>query len=197
LRALLRKGLSETAGRWPSVRKAYAWVQRAAEVLKNPEAESGGAVQKRLEAVVEEMSSAAPTVGKLRGAIQHFVKVTKSYWAGLFHCYEVKEVPRTNNDLEHLFGSHRYHERRASGRKVGSPSVVLRGSVRIVAAAATRLGSVPSEQLAPADIQAWRTLRGELDQRRQARTLRRRFRRNPDAYLGLLEQKLLKSTLPT
>ena len=23
------------------------------------------------------------------------------------------DLPRTNNDLEHLFGSHRYHERRA------------------------------------------------------------------------------------
>lgn len=189
--------MSETAGRWPGVRKAYGWVHRAAEVLKNPEGARGAAVQERLEEVVEEMSGAAPTVGKLRGAINHFVKVTKSYWAGLFPCYEVADVPRTNNDLEHVFGSHRYHERRASGRKVGSPSGVLRGSVRIVAAAATRLGSVQGEQLAPADIQAWRTLRGELDQRRQARTLRRRFRRNPDTYLSLLEQKLLKPILPT
>lgn len=189
--------MSETAGRWPGVRKAYGWVHRAAEVLKNPEGARGAAVQERLEEVVEEMSGAAPTVGKLRGAINHFVKVTKSYWAGLFPCSEVADVPRTNNDLEHVFGSQRYHERRASGRKVGSPSGVLRGSVRIVAAAATRLGSVQGEQLAPADIQAWRTLRGELDQRRQARTLRRRFRRNPDTYLSLLEQKLLKPILPT
>jgi hypothetical protein len=40
---------------------------------------------------------------------------------------------------EPLFGSHRYHERRASGRKQGSPGLVARGSVRGVASLATRL----------------------------------------------------------
>src|SRR5204863_5235243 len=57
--------------------------------------------------------------------LQRFVKVTKSYWPGLFACYGSKDIPRTNNDLEHLFGSHRYHERRASGRKRASPGLVV------------------------------------------------------------------------
>ena len=47
--------------------------------------------------------------------LRHFVRVTRSYRPGLFGCYQVADLPRTNNDLEHLFGSHRYHERRASG----------------------------------------------------------------------------------
>jgi len=49
------------------------------------------------------------------------VRWLRSYWPGLFHCYDVPELPRTDNDLEQLLGSHRYHERRASGRKVASP----------------------------------------------------------------------------
>ncbi len=35
--------------------------------------------------------------------------VTKSYWPGLFACYGSADIPRTNNDLEHLFGSGRSH----------------------------------------------------------------------------------------
>ena len=42
--------------------------------------------------------------------MKQFVKVTRSYWPGLFACYESSDLPRTNNDLEHTFGSHRYHE---------------------------------------------------------------------------------------
>ena len=56
----------------------------------------------------------------MSGALGRFRKVTRSYWSGLFHCYDVADLPRTNNDLEQLFGAHRYHERRSSGRKVYS-----------------------------------------------------------------------------
>src|SRR5262249_37190940 len=77
--------------------------------------------------------------GGLREWRGHFVKVRKSYGAGLFPCYDVADVPRTNNALEQLFGSHRYHERRSSGRKAASPGLVIRGAVRVVAGVATRL----------------------------------------------------------
>lgn len=54
-------------------------------------------------------------------------------------CYEVADVPRTNYDLEHYFGTARHLERRATGRKAASPAMVVRGAVRVVAAVATQL----------------------------------------------------------
>ena len=126
----------------------------------------------------------------------HFLKVTASYWPGLFHCCDVPGLPRTNNDLEHLFGSNRHHERRCTGRKAASPAMVLRGPVRLVAATATRLRTFAADAIAPADVAAWRGLRAELDGRRDARKQRCRFRRDPDGYLDQLEQQLLKPTLP-
>ena len=42
----------------------------------------------------------------------------------------------------------------------------------------------------------WSDLRGRLDQRRHARTLRTRFRRDPAAYLAALEQQACQPTLP-
>ena len=123
--------------------------------------------------------------------------MTRSYWSGLFHCYDVADLPRTDNDLEQLFGSHRYHERRCSGRKVASPGLVVRGSVRLPAAVATRLrGEVHGEDLVPSDPQAWRKLRAGLERRQAVRAQGRRFRRDPAGYLQELEDALIKETLP-
>jgi len=127
----------------------------------------------------------------------HFRKVTRSYWAGLFRCYDVTDLPRTNNDLERLFGSYRYHERRCSGRKAACPGTVVRGSVRLVAAAATRLRSIDAAGLIPADLKRWHDLRGSLERRQAVRTLGRRFRRDPVAYLKSLEDVLINQALPT
>jgi hypothetical protein len=154
-------------------------------------------MRRRYAGLLGAMQRAAATKGPLQAALRHFLKVTKSYWPGLFHCYDHAELPRTNNDLEHLFGSYRYHERRSSGRKCASSATVLRGAVRILAATATRIRPVAGRDLAPAAPAAWMSLRRELDRRRHTRTLGRRFRRRPERYLRGLERLLLgKSTLP-
>ena len=106
------------------------------------------------------------------------------------------DLPRTNNDLEQYFGSARYHERRATGRKVASPGVVVRGAVRVVASVATRLHHFCAADLQPTDVVRWYTLRDELETRQQSRRAQFRFRRAPDAYLATLEHKLLQLSLP-
>ena len=105
-------------------------------------------------------------------------------------------LPRTNNDLEQFFGRHRYHERRASGRKGASPALVLRGAARVVAAAATRQRVYTAKELSEVNRAEWKRLRGELETRRQRRTERTRCRRDPQAFLSQLEEKLLQPVLP-
>src|SRR3990170_8973265 len=104
------------------------------------------------------MARRAPRAGELKSAIQHFLKVTDSYMPGLFHCYHVPDLPRTNNALEQLFGSTRHHERRCTGRKAASPSLVLRGSVRIIAGLGTRGQCFQGRELAPQKIDQWHSL---------------------------------------
>jgi hypothetical protein len=117
--------------------------------------------------------------GAAGGAAAHFVRVSRSYWPGLFPCYEVAGLPRTNNYLEQFFGAHRYHERRASGRKGASPALVLRGQARLLAAAATRQRDFSAAELSRADRGRCEQLRRQLGARRQRRVQRRRFRRDP------------------
>jgi hypothetical protein len=181
---------------WPPVRLAYRYVRRVARLLKNRAGRPGEVVRRRLRRLLAEMRRQASSAEGLPGAMGHFAKVTASYEPGLFACYDVAGLPRTNNDLEHLFGRHRYHERRASGRKVASPGLVVRGGVRLVAGALTRLGEVSGAELAPAELSEWRSLREQLRRRQDARVQGRRFRRDAQAYLRNLEKKIPKSRLP-
>jgi hypothetical protein len=78
----------------------------------------------------------------------------------------------------------------------GPPGLVRRGSVRLVACAATRLRPFASEELVPETVRAWHELRHTLETRRHQRTQRRHFRRDPASYLATLEADLLKLILP-
>ena len=196
LRGVLEKGLSGTAGMWPDVEMGFGWLRRAATILGNAAGEDAGTVRRRYGGLLGAMSRQKAKCGNLGEAIAKFLRVSRSYWGGLFWCYEVVELPRTNNDLEQFFGSYRYHERRCSGRKVACPGTVVRGRVRLVSAAASRLRSVSVEDVIPSDVSAWRALRAELEKRQATRTLGRRFRQKPDAYLQTLEQAAIKNVLP-
>jgi Transposase, Mutator family len=199
LRQLLHRGLEETAALWPPVRAAYRWVKRVAKVLANEAQRPAQEVRGRLSRILGDLRRAAAETAaqEQRERLQHFVKVSKSYWRGLFACYGSPEIPRTNNDLEHLFGSHRYHERRASGRKVASPGLVVLGSVRVLAGLATRLRPEEGLQLPPGYVERWRQQRAELEKRREARRQQRRFRRAPVAYLHKLEEMATQLSLPS
>ena len=188
--------MTATAPLWPDIRVAYRWGHRAAHVLSNEAQHPGAAVKRRLQGLLGAMARHRAAAGTLAPSLVHFLRVSRSYWPGLFHCYEVPELPRTNNDLEQAFGTHRYHERRATGRNGASPALVLSGSIRLVAAAATRLRAFSAWEITPENLDAWQTLRHELATRRQHRTLRRRFRRDPASYLAQLEADLLKLSLP-
>jgi len=181
---------------WPDVRAAFGWVHRAAAILRNKKGLDAAGVRRRYRGLIAAIARHRRAAGRLAEEFAHFLKVTRSYWSGLFRCYEVESLPRTNNELEQFFGSYRYRERRCSGRKVACPGTVVRGSVRLVAAAATRLRMIETADLVPTDQEAWRELRGSLERRRAVRTLGRRFRRDPVAYLRSLEETLIKQALP-
>ena len=175
---------------------AFGWVHRAAAILRNKKGLDAAGVRRRYRGLIAAIARHRRAAGRLTEEFAHFLKVTRSYWSGLFRCYEVEGLPRTDNELEQSFGSYRHHERRCSGRKVACPGTVVRGSVRLVAAAATRLRPIDTTDLVPSDLQAWRDLRGSLERRQAVRTLGRRFRRDPVAYLKSLEDSLINQTLP-
>ena len=196
MQSVLRRGLSDTASLWPPISRAFGWVHRAAHILNNDAGGSSTQVRQQFSGLLGAMSRWRAYAGDLACAVTHFMTVSQSYWPGLFHCYAIADLPRTNNDLEHLFGSFRYQERRASGRKVAAPSLVVRGPARLIAAVATGQRTFSAADLAQCDVQGWRALRESLDKRQQSRVSQRRFRRDSAGYLESLEARLVKLILP-
>jgi hypothetical protein len=196
LQGLLARGLRDTADLWPDVRVGYHWGHQAAPILSHQDQREALTVQRRLGGLLGAMTRHQAAAGTLAPALQHFRKVTRRYWPGLFACSTVPELPRPNNDLAQFFGAYRSHDRRTTGRKVASPGLVLNGSVGVMAAAATRLHTYSAAELAPENVSAWQELRQARETRRQQRTLRRRFRRDPASYLAKLEANLLQLILP-
>jgi hypothetical protein len=198
LLALLHSGLQATASLWPPIQTGYALVHHAAHLLANHDDLEGAAVRQvyQDEVLTPWRAHEAPD-DPLAVAAATFAKVSASSWPDLFHCYDVPALPRTNNDLEQYFGAARHLERRATGRKMASPALVVRGAVRVVALLAARERPFSPADLRPRDVAAWKALRQRIAVRHEARRLQARFRRDPAAYLAGLEETLLKPVLPS
>jgi len=87
-----------------------------------------------LEPAATQPLSAAHVAGQLRGYLdtvrqwpkgtptvyafgRHLDTVSRSYWPGLFHCYDVPGLPRTNNELESCFRDTGRRLLRTTGQK--------------------------------------------------------------------------------
>lgn len=193
---IVKGGLERTASLWPDVRRAYRWVHAAAHLLSNKAKRTAEQVETRYDRLLKAWTERRDQAGSLAEAIDRFLKVTESYRPGLFHCYRIPDLPRTNNALEQFFGACRLHERRATGRKTASPTLVLRGSVRVVAAALTRLAPLTIDDLAAVTPTQRCDIQARLKRQHHARLLRHRFRRNPDAFLADLERLASRAALP-
>src|SRR5437763_10880129 len=155
---MLTRALQRTAGLWPPIKDAYALVYQAAHILANHEQQTGAQVRETYLAWVKTMQEQKASLGTLSTTIDHFVEKTANFAPGLFHCYDVPDLPRTNNDLEHCFGVARSHERRATGRRGAVPGLVVRGSVRLIAALVSIREDLLAADLPPSNYQRWREL---------------------------------------
>jgi hypothetical protein len=190
------KGLCATEAVWEPLEQVYGWVHQLAQVLDDATVMSVEERQLRFTVILLHMQEHAAQLGKpWQQAIAHFLKVTASYAPHVFFCYQIPDLPRTNNDLEQSFGQVRAHERRATGRRGALPGLVVHGAVRVQAALATRLHPFTANELAPHDLQAWRDVRAQVSYRQEGRRKQWRFRHDPTAYLAALEAQLLKTSL--
>jgi hypothetical protein len=59
--------------------------------------------------------------------IEHIIRRTQDWAPGLFFCYEIPAIPRTNNDLEQYNGTLKRHQRRVTGRKETADYITRHG----------------------------------------------------------------------
>ena len=175
---------------------AHGWLDEAVPILANPDGADSATVQARDAVLLADIQTEAAPPPDLRRMAAEFAKVTASYGTLLFPCYDVAGLPRTDNDLEHLFGGVRHQLRRATGQKNAPASLVVCGATRLPAAVASRTHHFTAADLVPPNLERWRAKRTLLERRRLPRILGRRFRQAPEAYLQQLEERLVKLSLP-
>jgi hypothetical protein len=115
----LRAALSPFSQPYEDIQQGAAWLHDIAYILEPSAASprSADLVARQLRGyldTVRDRPNLSPG-GARFGA--HLDKVSRSYWSGLFHCYNMPGLPRTNNELESGFRDTTHRLLRTTGQK--------------------------------------------------------------------------------
>src|SRR4029434_4070259 len=101
----LQSALTPMAETYHALHQGAAWLHDIAYILEPCPTQPMSAAQvagqlRRYLDTVRQWPDVTPT---LYAFGCHLTKVSQNYWPGLFHCYDVPGLPRTNNALESHF----------------------------------------------------------------------------------------------
>ena len=134
LSAGLQTALTPLAGEYRELRQGETWLRDIASLLEPSDAspttglpaparalraggQAGAQVACQLRAYLDDLLTLPDLSPSLDAFRCHLDKVSTSYWPGLFHCYDVAGLPRTNNDLESHFRDTQRRLLRTTGQK--------------------------------------------------------------------------------
>jgi hypothetical protein len=116
--------------------------------------------------------------------------VLRRLGAGLYHCYDVSGLPRTNNAMEPFYRQLKAGERRATGHRRSATFVVRYGGFAVYAAAACTCSEREiHQQLATVSAHSGHRARTQLRAIQERQTQMHRFHLHPDRYLSSLEAR--------
>jgi hypothetical protein len=115
----LQSALSPFAETYQALQQGAAWLRDIAYILEptGPQPCKGEQVATQLRGYLDTLRP-RPDVTPTLGAFGHHLDtVSRSYWPGLFHCYDVPGLPRTNNEIESWFRDTSRYLLRTTGQK--------------------------------------------------------------------------------
>jgi hypothetical protein len=115
----LKSALSPFVQPYQDLQQGAAWLHDIAYILEPSAASPRAAdlVARQLRGYLDTVRvrpDLSPSMARF-GA--HLDQVSRSYWPGLFHCYDVPGLPRTNNELESGFRDTTHRLLRTTGQK--------------------------------------------------------------------------------
>jgi hypothetical protein len=114
----LQSALSPLDQTYQEVQQGAAWLHDIAYILEpTPAARSAEQVATQLRGYLDTVRSRPDLPPSVQQVGAHLDKVSRSYWPGLFHCYDVPGLPRTNNELESRFRDTSRRLLRTTGQK--------------------------------------------------------------------------------
>lgn len=114
----LQAALSPFVQTYHDIQQGAAWLRDIASILEPPAVpRSPQRVARQLRSYLDIVLRFPTMTPTLKRVGRHLDKVSRSYWSGLFHCYEVPGLPRTNNELESRFRDTARRLLRTTGQK--------------------------------------------------------------------------------
>lgn len=128
LRHGLQTALQSAQASYAILRQAADWLEHIAYLLDpdHKPTRSGNQVRQELFAYLDEIRATRFSDPLLRSSFLILQKTTHSYAPGLFHCYDVPGLPRTNNDRESDFRDLGRRLLRTTGQKGLSLRIIQR-----------------------------------------------------------------------
>jgi mutator family transposase len=115
----LQAALAPFAETYQTLHQGAAWLHDIAYILE-PVATypcNAAEVARQLRAYLDTVQRPPQIPPTFEAFGRHLDAVSRSYWSGLFHCYEVPGLPRTNNELESHFRETRRRLLRTTGQQ--------------------------------------------------------------------------------
>ena len=175
------------------LRQAADWLAQIADLLDPTEKSSRSAaqVQQTLFAYLEQIKIISNSKPGLQPFFRTIQKTTLSYAPGLFHCYDMPDLPRTNNDRESDFRDLNRRLLRTTGQKGLTRRILQRsGAWELLHRPASLKDTILAfNHVAPQDF---------MDERQRLRQHRDRFRlhtrsaKQSGLQLANLEQRWAK-----
>jgi len=176
------------------VQQGHQWLQEIRRILDEPpptaeDPGSGSAqVAQELQDYLDRLATSEDLSEPAQAFLKHIQGVTERYEPGLFHCYDVIGLPRTNNDLESDFRALKRHERRVTGCAQTRHRLMRHGAwlpVQVSTLTEAELG----QRLAAVPVNAYWEERGRLDRRLRQRRRRYQLRHRRDKLFSHIEQQ--------
>src|SRR5262245_13000985 len=115
----LQAALAPFAETYQTLSQGAAWLQDIAYILEPVATAPSNAaeVARQLRSYLDTVQRQPKGTPTLEAFGRHLDTVSQSYWPGLFRCYEVPSLPRTNNELESHFRETRRRLLRTTGQQ--------------------------------------------------------------------------------
>ena len=124
----LHTSLQSVQSDYTDLRQAADWLEHISDILDPEEqpARSGKEVRQALLAYLDDIEKESQDISCLHNCYQKIHKTTLNYTPGLFHCYDLPSLPRTNNDRESEFRDLNRRLLRTTGQKGLVRRMILR-----------------------------------------------------------------------
>lgn len=195
---LTRRALAAGGQQAADLRVAHGWLLDLARCFESDMAgaaprRDGAAVRQEVETALDALAQRYPDQQVptwLRPQADYVGLILRRLGDGLYHCYDVPGLPRTDNAMEQFYRQLKAGERRATGHRRSDAFVVRVGGFAAYAAAASTLSeTVLLDQLASVPASAWQQQRADLRAAQERQTKMHRFHLQPDRYLAELEAR--------